>query len=557
MTKRKIVCMLLALCLAIPMFGTQTTSAAPVFADVPSTHEAYEAINYVKNAGLAGGYNEGGQLLFKPSHLVTRSQATIMLLNALGVEKIKSTKSSYSDVISGSGLSEFVETATKMNLLVEKSTDRKFYPYLAVSLKDASLIISKAYNLDVEKYSTYSLPFKGISASDPYYKYISTLYHLGVIDDSFAQLSNKNVNRGQFSILIARAAQKFEPPVQGISAPEDAKVIGKVNITVDNLNVRSSATSSISTNIVGKVNKGTTFNVYEDSNGWLKVSYDGVFAYVSKQYAQYITGEVSKPETPKPPDTITTGTVGKATVNGLQVRSGAGTNFSSIGVLNKGDEVAVQSISNYWAKVSFNNKEGYVHKSYLKLLNQSGSAVKNRIIVIDPGHGGKDPGAIAESATEKAIVLKVANQVKQKLEANGAKVVMTRSGDTYPSLQDRVKIADNNYGEVFVSIHVNSASSSSAKGTETYYSVSSGDMFEEDIKLATYINNQIVNNAKMTNRGVKKEAFYVINNMIIPSVLVELGFISNNEDRAKLVNDQYVSIFADSIYKGIVEYYNK
>jgi len=120
-----------------------------------------------------------------------------------------------------------------------------------------------------------------------------------------------------------------------------------------------------------------------------------------------------------------------------------------------------------------------------------------------------------------------------------------------------VKITNDNFGEVFVSIHVNSAASSSAKGTETYYSVSTGDMYKEDINLATYINNQIVNNADMTNRGVKKEAYYVINNTIIPAVLVELGFVSNSADRAKLVNDQYVSIFADSIYKGIVQYYSK
>lgn len=132
---------------------------------------------------------------------------------------------------------------------------------------------------------------------------------------------------------------------------------------------------------------------------------------------------------------------------------------------------------------------------------------------------------------------------------------MTRTGDTYPTLQDRVQITNDNYGEIFVSIHVNSAASASAKGTETYYSVSSGDMYREDVNLATKINTQIVTNANMQNRGVKQQSFYVINNMIIPSVLVELGFISNTDDRAKLVNDKYVEIFADSIYKGIVQYY--
>jgi len=571
-TKRKVLSLALALTLVVPVVGVKTASASTVFSDVPSTHEAYEAINYITDAHIAAGYNEGGQLLYKPSHLVTRSQVTIMLLNALKVNKITTSKSSYKDVPSGDSLSPFVETATKMGLLVEKSTDGKFYPYLAVSLKEASLLIANAYKLDVSKYSTYSVPFN-ISSSDPYYKYISALYQEGILDSSFASIDpNKNINRGQFSILLVRAATKSGSTVGGVSAPNDAKVIGKVEITVDNLNVRSSASSSSTTNKVGQVNKGTIFNVYEDSNGWLKVAYNGVFAYVSKQYAKYITGENSQPETTqpaptqpaptqpeptKPSETVNASVIGRVTVNNLQVRQGAGTNYSSIGVLNTGDEVTVQSISGYWAKVSYSNKVGYVHKSYLKLINQSGKAVKDRVIVLDPGHGGKDPGASAESAVEKAIVLKVGNLVKQKLEADGAKVVMTRTGDTYPTLEDRVKITNDNFGEVFVSIHVNSAASSSAKGTETYYSVSTGDMYKEDINLATYINNQIVSNADMTNRGVKKEAYYVINNTIIPAVLVELGFVSNSADRAKLVNDQYVSIFADSIYKGIVQYYSK
>ncbi|WP_234417243.1 N-acetylmuramoyl-L-alanine amidase [Lysinibacillus sp. 2017] len=147
--------------------------------------------------------------------------------------------------------------------------------------------------------------------------------------------------------------------------------------------------------------------------------------------------------------------------------------------------------------------------------------------------------------------------MRQKLEAAGAKVYMTRTGDTYPTLEQRVAFTKNNFGEIYVSVHVNSATSSSAKGTETYYNVSTGDQYEEDQKLAKYINSEIVTNANMTNRGVKEGPFYVIKNMIIPSVLVELGFISNTEDRQKLVNDKYVEIYAQAIYKGIVDYYAK
>lgn len=254
---------------------------------------------------------------------------------------------------------------------------------------------------------------------------------------------------------------------------------------------------------------------------------------------------------------VTSGTTGKVTVASLNMRKQASGSSATIKQLSKGTVVAVHSIDGYWAKVTAGKDTGYVHKSYIKLVNEKGSPIKDRIIILDPGHGGKDPGAVNASHTEKAIVLKVGNLVKQKLEANGAKVYSTRTGDTFPTLQERVNFTNSKFGEIFVSIHVNAATSSSAQGTETYYSITTGDQYEEDKKLATYINTEIVNNAKMKNRGVKEAQYYVTRNMIIPSVLVELGFISNAEDRNKLIDDKYVEIYAQSIYNGIVDYYRK
>lgn len=251
-----------------------------------------------------------------------------------------------------------------------------------------------------------------------------------------------------------------------------------------------------------------------------------------------------------------TDTIGRATVNNLNVRSEANHRSEIIGKLNRGDEIYVISIDGWWAKVNYQGSIGYVHKTYLKLLSQSGSKVKNRIIVLDPGHGGKDPGAVKGKYAEKRIALAVANVVKRKLENDGAIVYMTREGDTYPTLQDRVDFAHKHYAEMFVSIHVNSASSSSAKGTETYYSISANDNELEDRALATNINNEIVKQANMQNRGVKRADYYVIRHSVFPSVLVELGFITNNEDLSKLVNSNYQQVFGNAIYQGIVHYYS-
>ena len=217
----------------------------------------------------------------------------------------------------------------------------------------------------------------------------------------------------------------------------------------------------------------------------------------------------------------------------------------------------MNSINGYWAQVTYQGQTGYVHKSYVKLLNQNGNPVKDRIIIIDPGHGGSDPGTSYGSITEKDITLKVSTLVKGKLEAAGAKVLMPRTGDTFLPPQKHIDFAHANYGEIFVSIHVNSADSTKAKGTETYYAKTPGDMYQEDIELATFVNNQIVKNVNMENRKVRQKNYIVVANTNIPSILVELGFLTNSEDRAKLTDDKYLELFAESIYKGILEYYSK
>ena len=170
------------------------------------------------------------------------------------------------------------------------------------------------------------------------------------------------------------------------------------------------------------------------------------------------------------------------------------------------------SLDGDWAKIRVNSKTGFVSKAYLKLLNQSGNPLNNRIIVLDPGHGAHDPGASKNKVTEKAITLKVGKLVEAKLKKAGAKVIMTRSNDTYLSLEQRTDFAKKNFAETFVSIHVNSATSTSAKGSETYFDSSLNANSAESKSLATYIQNNLVKKANMVNRGVKDNRFYVIRN---------------------------------------------
>ncbi|WP_102273768.1 N-acetylmuramoyl-L-alanine amidase [Cytobacillus massiliigabonensis] len=255
-------------------------------------------------------------------------------------------------------------------------------------------------------------------------------------------------------------------------------------------------------------------------------------------------------------DGISTGTVTSSTP--LNVRQGPSDKDAKLGSLQKGTKVTIYAFDGYWAKISYNGKVGYVHKSYLKLQsNDSRYPLKDRIIVVDAGHGAHDPGTSSNGFYEKNITLDVAKRVSAKLQAAGANVVMTRKTDNFLTLQERVDFTKSVYGEIFVSVHVNSAGSSSAKGSETYYDTSNNQNGAQSKLLAHEIQQQLVSQANMTDRKIKDTGFYVIKYNQIPAVLVELGFLSNSEDRSKLTSETYLNKYAEAIYQGVKNYYVK
>ncbi|KOS66636.1 N-acetylmuramoyl-L-alanine amidase [Lysinibacillus contaminans] len=356
--------------------------------------------------------------------------------------------------------------------------------------------------------------------------------------------------KGAYAYIQKKSAQFLDADGQALGS------VQKEVTTTAAINLYVKATSS--SKVISTIKKDVTLPVYKTVGGYYLTIVNGLPGYIVADST--VDVETEEPVAPNPPPItppVSGNVLGRVTVDNLNVRSSADNTSTVLGKLKKGESVQVGKINGYWAEITYSGQTGYVHKSYLKLLNQTGNALQNRIIVIDPGHGGKDPGTVNGSYSEKAITLKVSTLVKQKLEAAGANVLMTRTGDTYPSLQDRVDFTNANYGEVFVSIHVNSAANTSAQGTETYYAVTTGDMHQEDIDLATFVNNQIVTNLDMKNRGVKEQQYYVIRNQLIPSILVELGFLTNDSDRNKLTNERYMELYAESIYKGILQYYTK
>lgn len=171
-------------------------------------------------------------------------------------------------------------------------------------------------------------------------------------------------------------------------------------------------------------------------------------------------------------------------------------------------------------------------------------------VVIDPGHGGKDPGACGNGLREKDINLSVALILKKKLEPYKKEInlKLTRENDTFLELSDRVNISNAFKADLFVSIHCNSSDKLSAMGVETYcYRLSNN-------KGASYIHSEILASKAYTNdRKVKEASFYVIKHTTAHAVLCELAFISNTTD-AKILKEKQNDL-AEAILKGILKYF--
>ena len=171
------------------------------------------------------------------------------------------------------------------------------------------------------------------------------------------------------------------------------------------------------------------------------------------------------------------------------------------------------------------------------------------IVVIDAGHGGTDCGATRNSIYEKNITLDISKRIQKLLTQKGYVVYMTRSTDEYISLQDRVEYSEAIYPDVFVSVHVNSSNSDSPNGIETHY------YKDNSLQLAKTVHASMLNNIKANNRGLFKSKFYVINHTTAPAILVEIGFISNANERAQLVTETRKQATAKAIAEGIDAYF--
>lgn len=187
--------------------------------------------------------------------------------------------------------------------------------------------------------------------------------------------------------------------------------------------------------------------------------------------------------------------------------------------------------------------------------------LKNKIILLDIGHGNKDPGTVYGDVYEKNLNLEIGLKLKSVLEKNGAKVLMTRDGDydlaspgaIYRKKSDfdnRIKIINNSEADIYLSIHINYLNDASVFGPEVYYNN------DENKKVADVL-QKTLNKSLNTNRKVKKipSDTYMYHKLRIPGVLIECGFLSNRKERENLQNSDYQEKLATAIKEGIILYF--
>ncbi|MFW6270857.1 MAG: N-acetylmuramoyl-L-alanine amidase, partial [Bacillota bacterium] len=177
---------------------------------------------------------------------------------------------------------------------------------------------------------------------------------------------------------------------------------------------------------------------------------------------------------------------------------------------------------------------------------------EDHIIVIDPGHGGFDPGAIGPSGlTEKEVNLDIAIKVNDILSDSLDNIILTRETDRFVSLRRRAEIANKAEANLFVSIHVNASNKGYSSGTETYIAPQKTG---KSLTLADNLQNYLVNSLDLVDRGIKSDNFYVIKFTEMPAALVEVAFISNNREENLLSSNSFIEKAAGAIAEGIVKY---
>lgn len=342
------------------------------------------------------------------------------------------------------------------------------------------------------------------------------------------------------------------------------------HVGATDLHVRSEP--SLNGQILGKLQAGDQVQVFDEAYGWYKTFYNGKEAWIASQFLM-----VEEQERAATNDSLNDVSI---TATGVRIRSGPGTNYPIIGFTTIGESFSVVDTEDQWIKVDLKNgKIGWIagwltnpqSTTYIpeepsaqatsdteQSVEQTATTttVSNEQnlngfnIVLDPGHGGMDPGAIGLGGIfEKDVIMEVLSEIASELRQAGATVLLTRSNDSYVDHATRLRISHAYQTHAFISLHFNASPIVSANGISTHY-------FGPDSKeLAYEMQSSLSKHVTMRDRGVRSSNFYVLRNNQNKALLLEMGFITNPHDLLTIRTSDYQDNLAEGITKGLLAYF--
>ncbi|MCY8473229.1 SH3 domain-containing protein [Bacillus halotolerans] len=332
-------------------------------------------------------------------------------------------------------------------------------------------------------------------------------------------------------------------------------------VGVSSLNVRGSASHDAA--IITKLSRGTKLTILEEKNGWLHIEVNGLKGWVASHYIV-----TSSDPAEDSADVSSSDSTKKAYIvyGGTNLRSDASTSASIVKRAAKGDAYSITGSKGSWYEVKLDNGQtAYVANWVVqtsKSAEESGEppvadsasgsgSLKNKAIVVDPGHGGKDSGTIGYSGQfEKKLTIKTAKLLASKLRSAGADVYVTRQDDTFVSLQSRVSTSHYRNADAFISIHYDSFADTSTRGSTAYYYSPAKDQ-----ELASDVHSEVVKRSSIPDRGVLFGDYYVLRENKQPAMLYELGYVSHPQEEAIVHSNSYQEKVTDGIESGLEKYF--
>lgn len=493
--------LILSLLILLPVFfiyQTDSVKGATTFSDIDPSYRAYKQITYLAQGGIVSAEKDSSNQFYPNKH-VTRAEVVTWIGKALNLDG-KAASSKFKDVRSSHPSIGYIQSAVNAGI-ISGYTDGTFKPDQLVTRGEMALFISRAFDYGATNNSLDAM--KAIMANGIAQGY--TNGNFGAYD---------NIIRGDFAVFLARAIDYNQRIKSALPLTGEVKYV-----TSTELHVRTGPSTKYAS--ITKLSKNTKVEMAYKVGPWTVVKSGDTVGFVSTSYlSDKLASTSTNPNTGDESNTVP-----------------PNTNTDSNADTNTGNDDTSST-----APPATNNPTTEKSLSGLKL-------------VIDPGHGGADPGAVALGLKESDVVLDTSLHLKKLFESTPIQIIMIReTAEGFMKPAERAKYANSINANTFVSIHANAQvnSNKTANGTETWYYPGSTD----GKKLASFIQDRLVDALDTRDRGLKtSNQLAVLNTTKMTSVLVELGFIDNPTDNAMLADPAYRQLAAKAIYNGILDYY--